>query len=90
MGAVVSSERPLTNPDWVLGVSYESGNIVIVCFASFSDGVRLTPGLIDVDIHDDVVHIIIGEHVVPVVIPPNTSLMENELGVWSILLLELS
>jgi len=88
MGAVISSERPLAHPEWVLSGFCSIRNILIIILASFSDSVRLTPGLIDVGIHNDVLHIIIGEHVVPVIIEP--SVMENELSIWSVLLLELS
>ena len=88
MGAVISSKRPLANPEWVFGGFRGVGNILSIILASFSHSVGLTPGLIDVGIHDDVVHVVISEHIVPVIIKP--SVMENELGVWSILLLELS
>jgi hypothetical protein len=69
--AGVSSERPLTNPDGVLKVrDAPLSHVCTVVVTVRSDiGLGSLPSHVLVNVDDDVLHIIIGEQIIPLVSP---------------------
>lgn len=69
--ADISSKRPLTNPDGVLEVlDSPASHVCTVVITVFPD-IRLgcSPGHVLVNVDDDVLHVIIGEQIVPLISP---------------------
>ena len=85
-GANVGSEGPLSNPDVVLDVVglADVGTVFIAIFANVTMG--STPGEILMSVHDDVLHIIVLEQIVPHVGIEMESVVEDELDTGLLLL----
>ena len=66
MGAIISGQGPFSNPDWVLNVLGVGLDERMVSVTTGLQGLWLVPGLVVMDIHDNVFHVVISEEVVPV------------------------
>lgn len=85
-GTYICSERPLSHPHIVLDILQVSVAVGVALAVVLQGGVLrgfipAPPRLVEVSVHDDAFHVVIGEHVVPVVRVRVEGIVEYELQV---------
>jgi len=78
-GADVSGEGPFTNPDVVLDFLGVAHGATVLIAVSTDVAVRATPSEVLMSVHNNIPHVVVVEHVVPVVGVEVEGVMEDEL-----------